>query len=123
MVPDVLVDTGADVTQIPGWVAETLGIDLSSCKKVKISGVGGTITVYLTTLRIAVVSLGSGERDLSGYVLGIGEKPHYFEIPVIFSLKGEGRNIALLGRRGILQYLAFSFDEDSLVTIWLKGAQ
>jgi len=120
IVPDVLVDTGADVTHLPGWVAKTLDLDLAACEETQVRGIGGTVTAYLATVEIAVISLGSAEEDVSGYILGSEGKPYYFSIPALVIPGDQYEDIALLGRTGVLRHLKILFEEERLVTIKLK---
>jgi hypothetical protein len=62
MLPDVLLDSGADTSFFPAWVADELGIDLSQCPQGTSSGVGGTTTTYYAEVWIALVHMG-GDRD------------------------------------------------------------
>lgn len=61
----MLVDTGADYTLLPRFLASTLGISLAKdCRKLKTSGVGGEEIVYFYKEKI-VVKIGSWQRQIS----------------------------------------------------------
>lgn len=48
-----LLDTGADVSSLPASAAPKLGIDLSKCRKIPMSGFeGSTISVYKSKIRL-----------------------------------------------------------------------
>lgn len=60
----MIVDTGADYTLLPRFLAEPLGIDLfKDCKAINTQGVGGTSRVYLLKKRIRV-RLGEFRREI-----------------------------------------------------------
>ena len=51
----MIVDTGADYTLLPQFLAEALGVDLvNDCRIVTTQGVGGTSKVYLLKNKIEV---------------------------------------------------------------------
>jgi len=44
----MVVDTGADVTLLPRWLARVLNVDLKiDCRPIEMSGIGGNETVWL----------------------------------------------------------------------------
>jgi len=60
----MIVDTGADYTLLPRFLAPVLGIDLNKdCQKLKTSGVGGEETVFFCKEKITV-RLGEWERRI-----------------------------------------------------------
>lgn len=60
----MIVDTGADYTLLPRFLASLLGITLTSdCRKIANQGVGGSTTVYLIKQKI-VVKIGSYARNV-----------------------------------------------------------
>lgn len=61
----MVVDTGADYTILPSWLAEKLGIHLSrDCRKFTTYGVGGKQAVYLAK-NGCKVKLGSWEKKIT----------------------------------------------------------
>ncbi len=60
----MIVDTGADYTLLPRFLAESLGIDLKSdCRKLDTEGVGGKETVFFCKRKITV-RLGDWQRKI-----------------------------------------------------------
>lgn len=71
----MVVDTGADFTILPRYLAQDLGISLEyDCVKDTTTGVGGEQTVYLYKSRIEA-SLGSVLRDIPLAFLDSNEVP------------------------------------------------
>lgn len=61
---NVLVDTGADYTLLPRFLASSLGINLrNDCKKLKTAGVGGKETVFFYKEKVKV-KLGNWKRKI-----------------------------------------------------------
>lgn len=51
----MIVDTGADYTMLPRFLAQSLGIDLKrDCKTIETQGVGGNSKVFLVKEKISV---------------------------------------------------------------------
>jgi hypothetical protein len=87
----MIVDTGADFTLLPKYIAEDLGISFKKqCKKEKTSGVGGQQTIYYLKEPITA-KIGDMERQIP---LGFFENN---EVP------------ALLGRAGFLETFDVEF--------------
>ena len=60
----MIIDTGADYTLLPRFLAPSLGIDLKKdCQKLETSGVGGEEIVFFCEEKI-VVRLGNWERKI-----------------------------------------------------------
>jgi predicted aspartyl protease len=60
----MIIDTGADYTLLPRFLAPSLGIDLNKdCQKLKTSGVGGEEIVFFSKEKITV-RLGDWERKI-----------------------------------------------------------
>lgn len=89
---DFLVDTGADFTTLPKYMAVRLGLDLNSLKRSSASGLGGyTVKTWLTKL------------DL---ILGDG-----VTVNVKVSITNENSTPFLLGRADLLDVLyGWNFD-------------
>ena len=88
----LIVDTGADMTTLPKYMAESLNISLErDCWKDKTNGVGGNEIVYIYKQKIKV-RLGDNERT----------------VPISFL--NTDRIPALLGRLGFLE----TFDTEFL---------
>jgi predicted aspartyl protease len=87
---NALVDSGASVSLFDGSVADALGIAIRSGKRIKPSGIGGTIVanVHQITLRI-------GDEE--------------FEADVAFTRRRLPVN--LLGRRSVFERFIVTFDE------------
>lgn len=68
---DMLVDTGADYTLLPNYLAYLLGFNLSTdCKIIDTRGVGGASKVYFVKKKVTV-RLGNFERKVSlGFLHG-----------------------------------------------------
>ena len=47
-----IIDSGADLTLLPGMYAGILGVDLKECKKQKTRGIGGFADVYITEMGV-----------------------------------------------------------------------
>ncbi len=90
----MVVDTGADFSILPRYIANDLGISLADdCKKDTISGIGGEQGIYLLKKKIAAKI---GNLDCS--------------VPLAFSDSNEIP--ALLGRLGFME----TFDTEFLKT-------
>lgn len=81
----MLVDTGADYTLLPHFLAQLLGINLiTDCKPIHTQGVGGTSKVYLLKKKITV-KLGEAKREIpvgflsSDYVPPLLGRQEFFE--------------------------------------------
>lgn len=60
----MLVDTGADYTLLPRFLAQSLGLNLNKdCQKLKTSGVGGQETVFFCKQKVEV-RLGDWQRKI-----------------------------------------------------------
>lgn len=60
----MIVDTGADYTLLPRFLANVLGINLiKDCQKLKTSGVGGQETVFFVKQKVKV-KLASWQREI-----------------------------------------------------------
>lgn len=71
----MIVDTGADYTLLPRFLAPLIGIDVSTdCRKIETRGVGGKSNVYLTRKRI-VARIGDFERRIPVGFLPIDDLP------------------------------------------------
>jgi formylglycine-generating enzyme required for sulfatase activity len=113
MLPDVLLDSGADTSFFPARVAEALGIDLSQCPQGTSSGVGGTTTTYYAEVWIALVHMGGIETDVDGYILAAGGEPLLIKALVAFSKDEANADTYLLGRRDVFDALTLSFQGDT----------
>jgi hypothetical protein len=113
MLPDVLLDSGADISVFPTWVAEALGIDLSECEQGIASGVGGTTTTYTVEIYIAVVHMGGIEADVDGYILASAGEPLLIKARVAFTPDEANAETYLLGRRDIFDALTLTFEGDT----------
>jgi formylglycine-generating enzyme required for sulfatase activity len=113
MLPDVLLDSGADISFFPAWVAEELGIDLSQCPQGTSSGVGGTTTTWSAEVYIALVHMGGIETDVDGYILAAGGEPLLIKALVAFSADEANADTFLLGRRDVFDALTLSFQGDT----------
>lgn len=61
---EMLVDTGADYTLLPRFLAEQLGISLTrDCRSFETSGVGGKSKVFLFKKKV-IIKLGGLERKI-----------------------------------------------------------
>jgi formylglycine-generating enzyme required for sulfatase activity len=115
MLPEVLLDSGADTSFFPAWVAEALGIDLSQCPQGTSSGVGGTTTTYYAEVYVALVHMGGIETDVDGYILAAGGEPLLIKALVAFSKDEANADTYLLGRRDVFDALTLSFQGDTAI--------
>ncbi len=113
MLPDVLLDSGADTSFFPAVVAEGLGIDLSTCPTGTSSGVGGTTTTYYAEVYIGVVHMGGVEADVDGYILASGGEPLIIKTVAAFSEDAANADTYLLGRRDVFDSLTLTFKGDT----------
>jgi hypothetical protein len=110
--PQVLVDSGADVSMFPAWVATALGIDLSNSKEVTLGGIGGGKVVgRLAQVRIGITHLGGIETDVDGYILGRKGEPYLPTITVAFV---EGGEEFILGRMDAFDLFGLDFTSDTV---------
>jgi len=60
----LIVDTGADYTILPKFLADSLGVNLTKdCQKIQTTGVGGHETVYFCHNKITI-KLGKWKKDI-----------------------------------------------------------
>jgi hypothetical protein len=109
VVGDVAVDTGAFESVLPISVISELGLDPSSGEKIEFHGVVGADVGWEHEMKIGVILFGGGE-DTDGYILGKGNEPFFFTIPILF-YGDEESSSKLLGRSGVLSCLNLVFDE------------
>jgi hypothetical protein len=108
MVPEVVVDTGADLCVFPFSIAEALGIDFRDCSEMTSTGVAGVrVKNYGCEIEMGIVNLGSSEEAVDGYILGCGDTPLLFTAFVAFSPVETVPG--LLGRRDILKNIELLF--------------
>jgi len=111
IVEDVAVDTGAFESVLPMAVITELGVDPKSGEKIEFHGVVGTDVGWEHEVRIGVILLGGGE-DMDGYILGKGNEPFLFTVPIIFYGDEDSNSASkLLGRSGVLSRLNLVFGE------------
>ena len=72
-----LLDTGADFTMLPRFMAADLGIDISRCRRLRSIGIEGkAITSYLSTMHIRLTSWEFdlacliSKKDTTPFILG-----------------------------------------------------
>lgn len=54
---DFIVDTGADITMLPYYMAEILGVDLEKAQQDEFTGIGGhKVNSWKTTIQIKIVN-------------------------------------------------------------------
>jgi len=87
-----LIDSGTDGTLIDASVADKLHIDSSTCKKVKLGGIGST------------------EGFLSNVELTVPDFSMRMDVPVVFAHKLPME--ALLGQRHFFQRFKIRFEKD-----------
>ena len=110
--PQVLLDSGADISVLPIWVAKTLGIDLSECDTREYQGVGGgTVLGYLAEIQIGITHLGGVDPDIDGYILA--ENGASF-LPVIAVAFIEDDSTYILGRVDVFDVLDLDFTSDTV---------
>jgi hypothetical protein len=56
----MLLDTGADVTVIPRYLASFIGLDLQSARKIETAGIGGNSE--LSIIDDVTISIGTGDK-------------------------------------------------------------
>jgi hypothetical protein len=115
MLPDVLLDSGADHSFFPGWVAEALGIDLSQCPQGTPSGVGGTTTAYYAEIYIGVIHMGGIDPDVHGYILSSDGEPLLIKAFVAFSKNEANADTYLLGRRDVFSAITLTFEANTAI--------
>lgn len=95
-----MIDTGSDITLLPGVIAEDLGIDLAAAQESTVRGVGDqpidTRDCHL------VLELSDGSLAYRWEA----------EVSLVIDKCAES-HLALLGHRGCLDYFSASFDADT----------
>ena len=114
IIEDVAVDTGAFKSVLPMAVITELGVDPKSGEKIEFRGVVGSDVGWEHEVTIGVILLGGGE-DADGYILGKGNEPFLFTVPIIFYGDEDSNSVSkLLGRSGVLSRLNLVFGERML---------
>lgn len=114
IIEDVAVDTGAFKSVLPMAVITELGVDPKSGEKIEFRGVVGSDVGWEHEVTIGVILLGGGE-DADGYILGKGNEPFLFTVPIIFYGDEDSNSASkLLGRSGVLSRLNLVFGERML---------
>jgi len=114
IIEDVAVDTGAFKSVLPMAVITELGVDPKSGEKIEFRGVVGSDVGWEHEVTIGVILLGGGE-DADGYILGKGNEPFLFTVPIIFYGDEDSNSVSkLLGRSGVLSRLNLIFGERML---------
>ena len=86
-----LIDSGADVSIFPGWLADESGFDIYKGKEKMISGIGGTVVAFLYSTKIL----------LSGFE---------FTIDVYYSHEWDNMPFGLLGQSGFFSHFEVNFN-------------
>jgi hypothetical protein len=111
--PQVLVDSGADISIFPAAVARALGIDLSKCEEQTFGGIGqGKLVGRLAKVRIGITHLGGIEMDVDGYILSSNGEPFLPTITVAFV---EDDSPFILGRTDAFDVFDFDFTSDTVM--------
>lgn len=97
---DAIVDSGSDITLLPGVIANDLGIDLGTFENSTVCGVGN---------QPVVVRESGVELELTD-----GIEFYHWDAEVSFLVTdGAESHFALLGHRGCLDFFAATFDGDA----------
>jgi hypothetical protein len=110
LLQNVTIDSGADRSFFPAWVAEELGIDLTTCPKSISTGVGGETITYDAEVHIAIIHMGGTEKDVQGYILASNGKPLFIKTTASFSADS---SLCLLGRADVFDALTIIFQGDT----------
>ena len=98
-----LLDTGADVSSLPASAASKLGIDLSKCPKIPMSGFeGSTISVYKSKIKIRLnkQSFSTNKQSFSTNKQSFSTNEKSISVPCVFNPNDDVP--ILLGRAGII---------------------
>lgn len=87
-----LVDSGADETSFPGWVAEELDIEVHGGKKCVFKGIGGSNVAFGHSVRLLV------------------EEKFPFVCPVYFSDEWNDMPFGILGERSFFSRFSIKFN-------------
>lgn len=110
--PEVLLDSGADISILPISIAGVLGIDLSDCETRQYHGVGGGVVLgYLTEVQIGITHLGSIDPDVDGYILA---KDGKIFLPVISVAFVDDDSNYILGRIDVFDLFDLTFTSDTV---------
>lgn len=110
--PEVLIDSGADISVLPVWVANLLGVDLSNCEKRTYKGVGGGEVIgRMAEVRVGITHLGGVELDVDGYILGTQGTPF---LPTVLVAFVDDDSTYILGRLDVFDLFAFVFTSDTV---------
>ena len=111
--PEVLLDSGADISILPISIAGILGIDLSDCETRQYHGVGGGIVLgYLTEVQIGITHLGGIDPDVDGYILA---KDGEIFLPVISVAFVDDDSNYILGRTDVFDLFDLDFTSDTVM--------
>ena len=111
--PEVLLDSGADISILPISIAGILGIDLSDCETRQYHGVGGGVVLgYLTEVQIGITHLGGIDPDIDGYILA---KDGEIFLPVISVAFADDDSNYILGRTDVFDLFDLDFTSDTVM--------
>ena len=98
MTVEALIDSGASFCFCPIEIAKELAIPLERCPVVKLTGVGGTVSVHLHKLnvnlefgRVIIPSdVGFGKFSFHGFSFVLGQRDFFEKIDILF-LRRKGK--------------------------------
>lgn len=110
LLQNVTIDSGADRSFFPAWVAEELGIKFTPGSETTSIGVGGETITYEAEVYIAIIHMGGTEKDVQGYILASNGSPLFIKTTAAFSVDS---NLCLLGRADVFDALTITFQGDT----------
>jgi hypothetical protein len=86
-----LIDSGADKSTFPGWVAQDLGYNVTKGEKKIFSGIGGSVLAYKHKIQLVLADL-------------------TFPLDAYFSHQWDDMPFGLLGQEGFFSRFSIAFD-------------
>lgn len=98
-----LIDSGANRCFCPIEIAEALGIPMVDCEESAVSGVGGSVRIWIQELELSLehdrcrfcAEVGFGKFNFHGFSMILGQKDFFENVNIFFERRKERFEIYL----------------------------